>query len=183
MPAGRGISITAGHGDPANNANRDIAALRRRARRQPVQRAEDCRRAVREQISKGAEVIKFTATGGVNSDIAGGLNQQMFADEMKAIVDTAHMFGRKVAAHAHGADGIKAALEAGVDSIEHGIYTDDEAVAAVQAPSAYLVPTMLAPQAALEQARAGSRNPNTLAKAEEAVAVHNDNWARPSAAA
>ena len=86
--------------------------------------ADDCRRAVREQISQGADVIKFAATGGVNSNIAGGLNQQMFADEMKAIVDTAHMFGRKVAAHAHGQNGIKAALEAGVDSIEHGTYTD-----------------------------------------------------------
>ena len=82
--------------------------------------ADDCRRAVREQISQGADVIKFAATGGVNSNIAGGLKQQMFADEMKAIVDTAHMFGRKVAAHAHGQNGIKAALEAGVDSIEHG---------------------------------------------------------------
>ena len=56
-------------------------------------------------------MIKSTATGGVNSNIAGGLGQQMFDDEMKAIVDTAHLFGRKVAAHAHGADGIKAALK------------------------------------------------------------------------
>ena len=133
---------------------------------------------MREQISKGAEVIKFAATGGVNSDVAGGLNQQMTLEEMKAVVDTAHTFGRKVAAHAHGADGVKAALTAGVDSIEHGIYTDDEAVALFRRRGAYLVPTMLAPRAALEQARAGSRNPNTLAKAEEANKVAAINWAR-----
>ena len=67
---------------------------------------------MRDQISQGADVIKFTATGGVLSNIAGGLGQQLFDDEMKAIVDTAHLFGRKVAAHAHGADGIASALKA-----------------------------------------------------------------------
>ena len=178
VPAGRGISITSGHGDPGNNSNRDIAALARSRADNLCNGPEDCRRAVRSQISKGAEVIKFAATGGVNSDIAGGLNQQMMADEMKAVVDTAHIFGRKVAAHAHGADGIKAALEAGVDSIEHGIYTNDETNALFKRRGAYLVPTMLAPKAALEQARAGSRNPNTLAKAEQANQVATTNWAR-----
>ncbi|HEX8568483.1 MAG TPA: amidohydrolase family protein [Caulobacteraceae bacterium] len=178
VPAGRSISITSGHGDPGNNSNRDIAAIARSRADNLCNGPEDCRRAVRAQISKGAEVIKFAATGGVNSDIAGGLNQQMMDDEMKAVVDTAHIFGRKVAAHAHGADGIKSALEAGVDSIEHGIYTDDETNALFKRRGAYLVPTMLAPKAALEQARAGSRNPNTLAKAEQANQVATTNWAR-----
>ena len=117
---------------------------------------------MREQISQGADVIKFAATGGVNSNIAGGLNQQMFADEMKAIVDTAHMFGRKVAAHAHGQNGIKAALEAGVDSIEHGTYTDAQTNALFKKNDAWLVPTMVAPHAALAQAQAGARSRNTL---------------------
>ena len=178
VPAGRGISITGGHGDPANSANRDIAAIGRSRADNLCNGPEDCRRAVREQISKGAEVIKFMATGGVNSDIAGGLNQQMMDDEMKAVVDTAHRFGRKVAVHAHGADGIKAALNAGADSIEHGSYTDDEANALFKQKRAYLVMTMLAPRAALAQARAGSRNPNTLAKAEEVTKVASQNWAR-----
>ena len=124
--------------------------------------ADECRRAVREQISQGADVIKFAATGGVNSNIAGGLNQQMFADEMKAIIDTAHMFGRKVAAHAHGQNGIKTALEAGVDSIEHGTYTDAQTNALFKKTGAWLVPTMIAPHAALAQARAGARSKNTL---------------------
>ena len=177
LAAGSAISVTAGHGDSANNANRDIAAMRRERATNLCNGPEDCRRAVRAQIGQGADVIKFTATGGVNSNIAGGLGQQMFADEMKAIVDTAHLFGRKVAAHAHGADGIKAALEAGVDSVEHATYTDAETNALFKRSSAWLVPTMVAPHAALAQARAGARTKATLEKAEQAVIAHNENIA------
>jgi imidazolonepropionase-like amidohydrolase len=175
VAAGRGISITSGHGDGSNNANRDVSRMVRERADNLCNGPEDCRRAVREQISQGADVIKFAATGGVNSNIAGGLNQQMFADEMKAIVDTAHMFGRRVAAHAHGQNGIKAALEAGVDSIEHGTYTDAQTNALFKKNGAWLVPTMVAPHAALAQARAGARSKNTLAKAEEAAAAHHKN--------
>jgi imidazolonepropionase-like amidohydrolase len=116
-------------------------------------------------------VIKFAATGGVNSNVAGGLARQMFEDEMKAIVDTARTFGRKATAHAHGKDGIDAALRAGVDSIEHGSFIDDETVALFKQRGAYLVPTMLAPVASLAQARRGDRPPASLAKAEEAAAA------------
>jgi imidazolonepropionase-like amidohydrolase len=175
VAAGRGISITGGHGDGSNNTNRDITEAVRARSNNNCNGADECRRAVREQISQGADVIKFAATGGVNSNIAGGLNQQMFADEMKAIVDTAHMFGRKVAAHAHGQNGIKAALEAGVDSIEHGTYTDAQTNALFKKGNAWLVPTMVAPHAALAQAKAGARSKNTLMKAEEAVAAHGKN--------
>ncbi|HEX7011464.1 MAG TPA: amidohydrolase family protein [Steroidobacteraceae bacterium] len=177
VAAGRGIAITAGHGDPSNNANRDITRAVRERSENLCNGADDCRRAVRSQISQGADVIKFAATGGVNSNIAGGLNQQMFPDEMKAIVDTAHMFGRKVAAHAHGQNGIKAALEAGVDSIEHATYTDSETNALFKRKGAWLVPTMLAPHAALAQARAGARSKASLAKAEQAAAAHAKNIA------
>jgi imidazolonepropionase-like amidohydrolase len=97
---------------------------------------------------------------------------------MKAIVETAHLFGRKAAAHAHGADGIAAALRAGVDSIEHGTYTNAETNALFKRSNAWLVPTMVAPHAALAQARAGTTSAATLAKAEETVAVHNENIAR-----
>jgi imidazolonepropionase-like amidohydrolase len=175
VAAGRAISITSGHGDPSNNTNRDITEALRSHATNLCNGADDCRRAVRDQISQGADVIKFAATGGVNSNIAGGLNQQMYPDEMKAIVDTAHMFGRKVAAHAHGQNGIKAALEAGVDSIEHGTYTDAETNALFKKTGAWLVPTMIAPHAALAQARAGARSKATLAKAEEAAAIHAKN--------
>jgi imidazolonepropionase-like amidohydrolase len=178
VAAGQGISGTGGHADSANNVNRDIAELRRSRASNLCNGADDCRRAVREQISQGADVIKFTATGGVNSNIAGGLGQQLFDDEMKAIVDTAHLFGRRVAAHAHGADGIVAALKAGVDSIEHATYTDAATIAEFKRSKAWLVPTMVAPHAALAQARAGARSRATLAKAEETVAVHNENIAK-----
>ena len=178
MAAGSGISGTGGHADASNNTNRDIAELRRSRASNLCNGADDCRRAAREQISQGADVIKFTATGGVNSNIAGGLGQQLFDDEMKAIVETAHLFGRKVAAHAHGADGIMAALKAGVDSIEHGTYTDAATIAEFKRSKAWLVPTMVAPHAALAQARAGARSRATLAKAEETVAVHNENIAK-----
>lgn len=175
--AGRSISISGGHGDSSNNTNRNITEMLHAHATNTCNGADDCRRAVRQQISQGADVIKFAATGGVNSNIAGGLNQQMFADEMRAIVETAHMFGRKVAAHAHGQNGIKAALEAGVDSIEHGTYTDAETNALFKKRGAYFVPTMVAPHAALAQAQAGARNPNTLVKAQEAVAHHAKNTA------
>jgi len=178
VAAGQAISGTGGHADSANNVNRDLEELRRSRASNLCNGAEDCRRAVRSQISQGADVIKFTATGGVNSNIAGGLGQQMFDDEMKAIVDTAHLFGRKVAAHAHGADGIMAALRAGVDSIEHATYTDAATNAEFKRSKAWLVPTMVAPHAALAQARAGARSLATLAKAEETVAVHNENIAK-----
>jgi imidazolonepropionase-like amidohydrolase len=178
VAAGSGISGTGGHADGANNVSRDIEALRRSQATNTCNGADDCRRAVRRQISQGADVIKFTATGGVLSNIAGGLNQQLFDDEMKAIVDTARLFGRKVAAHAHGKDGIAAALRAGVDSIEHSTYTDAETNALFKKSNAWLVPTMVAPHAALAQGRAGSRSQASLKKAEETVAVHNDNIAR-----
>jgi imidazolonepropionase-like amidohydrolase len=181
VAAGSGISGTGGHADASNNTNRDIAALRRSRAFNLCNGAEDCRRATREQISQGADVIKFTATGGVNSNIAGGLGQQMFDDEMKAIVETAHLFGRRVAAHAHGADGIAAALRAGVDSIEHGTYSNAETNALFKKSNAWLVPTMVAPHAALAQARAGARSAATLAKAEETVVVHNENIAKAMA--
>ncbi|HWK75732.1 MAG TPA: amidohydrolase family protein [Povalibacter sp.] len=177
VAAGRAIAITAGHGDGANNLNRDLTAVARANGTNVCNGADDCRRAVREQISQGADVIKFTATGGVLSNVAGGLKRQMFPDEMKAIIDTAHIFGRKVAAHAHGQDGIKAALEAGVDSIEHGSFTDAETNALFKRNDAWLVPTLLAPRAAVEQGRAGSRTRTSLLKAEEAMAAHAKNVA------
>jgi imidazolonepropionase-like amidohydrolase len=177
VAAGSMISITSGHGDRSNNTNRDITEITRARATNLCNGADDCRRAVREQISQGADVVKFAATGGVNSNIAGGLNQQMYPDEMKAIVETAHMFGRKVTAHAHGKNGIKAALEAGVDSIEHGTYTDAETNALFRKTGAWFVPTMIAPHAALAQARAGARSKPTLVKAEEAAALHSKNVA------
>jgi imidazolonepropionase-like amidohydrolase len=103
---------------------------------------EECRKAVRRQISRGADVIKIATTGGVNSRIGAGLGKQMFDDEAKAIVETAHMYGKKVAVHAHGADGVTLALRAGADSIEHGTMLDDENIRLLKQTGAYYVPTL-----------------------------------------
>jgi len=102
----------------------------------------DCRRATRHAIKFGADWIKITATGGVLSDTSTGTNQQMTDDELKEIVDTAHGLGVKVAAHAHGTDGINAALRAGVDSIDHGTFLDKESIKLFKETGAYLVPTL-----------------------------------------
>lgn len=103
-----------------------------------------CRKAVRTQIRRTADHIKLVSTGGVLSETAAGTGQQFFEDELKAIMDTAHSLGRKVTAHAHNADGINAALRAGVDSIEHGTFADRESFNLFKRNNAYLVPTILA---------------------------------------
>jgi len=99
----------------------------------------EVRAKVREIIKYGADVIKFCATGGVLSKGTSVGNQQFTLEEMQALVDEAHMHGRKVAAHAHGAKGIKSAIKAGVDSIEHASLIDDEGIALAKKHGTYLV--------------------------------------------
>jgi imidazolonepropionase-like amidohydrolase len=114
---------------------------------------DECRRAVRRQVSHGADAIKFVATGGVLSNIRAGLDQQFTDDEIRAIVETAHRLGRRVAVHAHGAAGINAALEAGVDSIEHGSFLDARSLELFIAKGAFHVPTIIAGVTVLEMAQ------------------------------
>jgi imidazolonepropionase-like amidohydrolase len=104
----------------------------------------DCRRAARNAIKFGADLIKITSTGGVLTDRATGTGQQMEMDELREVVLAASRMGRKVASHAHEEDGIIAALEAGVASIEHGTYTGPRAIKLFKETGAYLVPTLLA---------------------------------------
>ena len=170
VPAGRMISVASGHGD-VNGLNRRNTKAGREDADNVCNGVDECREAVRNQILQGADVIKFAATGGVGSDVAGGLARQMFEDEMRAVIETAKSFGRRTAAHAHGKDGIDTALRAGVDSIDHGSFIDDQTIALFKERGAYLVPTMMAPIAALDQARRGDRPPASLAKAEEAAAA------------
>jgi imidazolonepropionase-like amidohydrolase len=89
---------------------------------------ESCRRAVRKQIGRGVDVIKIATTGGVNSVVGAGVGKQMFDDEAKALIETAHLYGKKVAVHAHGDGGINLALAAGADSIEHGTMLDEAGI-------------------------------------------------------
>ena len=104
----------------------------------------DCRRATRHAIKYGADLIKITSTGGVMTANNTGTVQQMSDDELVEVVKAAAVMGRKVASHAHGTDGINAALRAGVASIEHGTYTDESSIRLFRETGAYLVPTLLA---------------------------------------
>ena len=110
---------------------------------------------VRYQIKQGADVIKFCATGGVLSEGDAVGVQQYTLEEMEALVETAHLAERKVAAHAHGNEGIKVAVQAGVDSIEHGSTLDDEAIAMMKSRGTFLVPTLMAQYAVEHQANSG----------------------------
>ena len=127
LVSGQSITPTGGHGD-ATLGYRDELFDVPGAAQGIADGATGARRAVRAQVKRGADVIKLTATGGVLSSTAAGTDRQFFDDEIEAVVATSRLLGRKVAAHAHGADGINAALRAGVDSIEHGTFLDDESL-------------------------------------------------------
>jgi imidazolonepropionase-like amidohydrolase len=152
LVAGEAISPTGGHGDATLGYRDDLFAVPG-----PMQGIADgpvaARRAVRSQVKRGADVIKLTATGGVLSASAAGTEQQFFDDELLAIVSTARLLGRRVAAHAHGATGINAALRAGVDSIEHGTFLDEESILLFKERGAFLVPTIIAGKTVEERAR------------------------------
>jgi imidazolonepropionase-like amidohydrolase len=141
VDAGTSLSTTSGHMDDTLGAREDFHDALRSAG-STCDGADDCRRAVRRQIARGVDVIKIATTGGVNSRIGLGLGAQMFEDEARAIVETAHLYGKKVAVHAHGADGINLALRAGADSIEHGTLLDDESLRLFRQTRAYYVPTL-----------------------------------------
>ncbi|MBN7795758.1 metal-dependent hydrolase family protein [Parahaliea mediterranea] len=132
----------------------------------------DCRRAARDAIKYGADLIKITSTGGVLTDRDTGTGQQMEMDELKEVVLAAQRMGRKVASHAHQEDGIVAALEAGVDSIEHGTYTGPKAIKLFKSTGAYLVPTLLAGHTVREMAT--SSDFMSPAVAEKAIRVGED---------
>jgi imidazolonepropionase-like amidohydrolase len=126
-------------------------------------------RRVREVIKYGADVIKFCATGGVLSKGDDPKASQYTQEEMRALVVDAHRLGRRVAAHAHGGEGIRWAVEAGVDSIEHGSYIDDAAIAAMKAKGTYLVPTLYLGDWFLANAERLHIPPFILAKARQVM--------------
>lgn len=158
IDAGRSISTTSGHMDYTLSLAEELHASI--PQDNICDGAENCRRAVRLQIRRGADVIKIATTGGVNSRIGTGLGRQIFDDEVKALVDTAHLYGKKIAVHAHGNDGINAALAAGADSIEHGTMLDDEGVRLFKKSGAYYVPTLSTVNGYIERLKA---NPNAYA--------------------
>lgn len=140
VDAGSALSTTSGHGDYTLGLNPEIAE--HMSQSNLCDGPESCRRAVRMQVRRGVDLIKIMTTGGVNSRIGAGLGRQMFDDEAKALIETARLYGKKVAVHAHGADGIKLALQYGASSIEHGTLLDEEGVKLFLKTGAYYVPTL-----------------------------------------
>jgi len=138
VASGDPISPSNGHADNHNLREELLNGIPRRG---ICNGADDCRRVVREAIRRGADVIKVMATGGTLDEGDGGTGQQFTDEELKAIADTAHAFGRKVTAHAHAKAGIDACIRANFDSIEHGMWADEETLKAMKAKGIWLVPT------------------------------------------
>lgn len=150
--AGKSIATTGGHADPTNGLNNAL-------RGDPgplegvINGADDARKAVRQRYKEGADLIKLTGTGGVLSLATSGVNPQFTDAELKAVVETAKDYGFAVAVHAHGKEGMLRSIRAGVDSIEHGSYLDDEVVAAMKQHGTWLVPTLSAGKFASDKAQ------------------------------
>ena len=153
--SGKSIATTGGHADPTNNLSQRLStALGTPGPAEGVvNSAEEGRQAVRYRYKEGADLIKVTATGGVLSQARNGQNPQYSDDELRAIITAAKDYGFRVAAHAHGAEGLKRALRAGVDSIEHGTFMDDEALALFKKHGAWYVPTISAGRFVGEKAK------------------------------
>ncbi|KQC32561.1 amidohydrolase [Nonlabens sp. YIK11] len=141
--AGKSIATTGGHADPTNGGN--AAFMGNPGPREGVaDGADQAREAVRHRYKNGADCIKITATGGVLSVAKNGSNPQFTVEEIKAITSTAADYGFHVAAHAHGDEGMRRAVEGGVKTIEHGTYMSEETMDLMKKMNCYLVPTITA---------------------------------------
>jgi imidazolonepropionase-like amidohydrolase len=199
--SGKAIGTTGGHADPTNGWNA-------RLRGDPgpkdgvINGADDARKAVRQRYKEGADLIKITATGGVLSLAKSGENPQFTDEELATIVETARDYGFTVAVHAHGDEGMKRAVDAGVTSIEHGTYMSDEVMRLMKKHGTYYVPTILAGVTVAERAQEDDYLPEivrpkaaaigpaikgTFARAckagvkiafgtDSGVSAHGDNW-------
>ena len=199
--SGKTIATTGGHGDPTNGMSK--------ANYSPpspedgvIDSPEEAIKAVRQRYKDGTDGIKITATGGVLSVAKSGENPQFTQEELKAIISTANDYGLWTAAHAHGKEGMKRAVEAGINSIEHGTYMDQEGMELMKARGTYYVPTIMAGNWVAEKAKIpnffpslvrpkaakiGPQIQSTFAQAYKAgvkiafgtdsgVSAHGDNW-------
>ncbi len=178
IDAGKSISTTSGHMDGTLSLSEDLHASV--GQENLCDGVESCRQAVRKQIRRGVDVIKIATTGGVNSRIGAGLGRQLFDDEVKALVDTAHLYGKKMAVHAHGNDGVIAALAAGADSIEHGTMLDDDSIKLFKSSGAYYVPTLSTVNGYIERLAANpdAYPPDVLAKVKWRIEVTGKSLAK-----
>ena len=143
VTAGKSIATTGGHADPTNGYRKDLMGDPGPAAG-VINGEADARQAVRQRYKDGADLIKITASGGVLSVAKSGENPQFTEDEIRAVVATAKDYGFKVAAHCHGAEAMKRAVRAGVNSIEHGTLMDDEVMKLMKEHNTYYVPTITA---------------------------------------
>lgn len=150
--AGKSLATTGGHADPTNGMRADLQGDAG-PKQGVINGPSDARKAVRQRYKDGADLIKITATGGVLSVASSGQNAQFSDEELAAIIETAKDYGFHVAAHAHGAEGMKRAIRAGVTTIEHGTYMDDETIDLFKRYGAWYVPTIIAGKWVEEKAR------------------------------
>jgi imidazolonepropionase-like amidohydrolase len=179
------LSQTGGHGDDWLPSGQTVALMAPHPGRPSaiVDGPEEMRRKVRELVRGGADVIKVATTGGVLSPRDDPRHAHFAPDELEVLVREASAAGRWVMAHAQGSEGIKNAIRAGIRSIEHGIYLDDEAIHLMLERGTYLVPTLVAPIGVLKAAEAGLAIPETsLRKARETIDIHRDSFRRAVAA-
>ncbi len=162
--AGTSISTTGGHADPTNGYNATLAHLvgPPGPTEGVVNSVEDARQAVRQRYKEGSDVIKITATGGVLSYARSGDAPQFTVEEIKSIVDTAKDYGYRVAAHAHGAEGMKRAVLGGVTSIEHGTYMNDDIMALMKQKGTWYVPTIAAGRFVADKAKIDGYFPDVV---------------------
>jgi imidazolonepropionase-like amidohydrolase len=171
--AGAPLSIIGGHADEATGLPPQLAAAINEAHLNSsvCTGAEECQKVVRQLAAAGVDWIKIMATGGVLDPGTRGLEQHFTDEEMKAICDMAHFMGLKVAAHAHGTKGIDAAVRAGVDSIEHGTFIDEQGAKDMKARGTYYVATLMAFSGVKGLLGTGKLAPASEAKAQRTFAV------------
>jgi imidazolonepropionase-like amidohydrolase len=168
LVAAHSLGITGGHCDGTNGYVPEIFGAEPGPDVGVADGRDAIRQAVRYQVKHGADVIKICATGGVLSEGDSAGVQQYMEDELSAVVEAAHMVERRVAAHAHGNAGIKAAIRAGVHSIDHGSILDDEAIRLFVEHGTYLVPTLMAGEAVEAMAKSGELRGE---RADKALAI------------
>ena len=171
--SGNPLSIVGGHADEATGLPPELAEAVNEARLNPsvCTGPAECQKVVRQLAAAGVDLIKIMATGGVLDPGTRGLEQHFSDEEMKAICDMAHFTGLKVAAHAHGARGIDAAVRAGVDSIEHGTFIDDQGVKDMKVHGTYYVATLMAFSGVQGLIGTGKLTPASEAKARQTFNV------------
>ena len=179
--AGKSIATTGGHADPSNGLNDALSHLMGPPgpTEGVINSPEDARQAVRQRYKEGSDVIKITATGGVLSYARSGDAPQFTEDEIRAVVETARDYGYKVAAHAHGEEGMRRAVAAGVDTIEHGTYMSDEVMALMKRNGTWYVPTIHAGRFVADKAKIDGYFPEVVRpKAERIGSLIQDTAAR-----